>query len=86
MNPICWKTVLMSLIANTSLTVVYLIVIWYMQVKELTGQDIVNMVGSVGLSYFGLNMLCFGAKWAAEILSSKIPGAKTNAPENGDKK
>lgn len=79
MQNLCWKTVLMTLIANASLTLIYIWIIWYMQVKELTGQDVCNMTGAVGLSYFGINVICFGAKWAMDFITSKLGGAKVQA-------
>ena len=72
-----WKTVLMTAIANVAMTITFYFVIMYMPAKELTGQDVCNMTGSVGLAYFGVNVICFGAKWAMDFFTSKLP--KTSA-------
>ena len=85
-NHLEWKTVLMAAIANMGLTIALYYVILYMPAKELTGQDVCNMIGAVGLSYFGINVICFGAKWAMDFITSKIPGAKLQSDKpDGEK-
>jgi hypothetical protein len=79
-----WKTVLMTAIANVAMTITFYFVIMYMPAKELTGQDVCNMTGSVALAYFGVNMICFGAKWAMDFFTSKLPKTQTDNPKKED--
>lgn len=85
MNHLEWKGVFMTLICNFFMAAVMYYALKHSVVINMSGQDLNGLVFNIWIGFAALNMICFGAKWAAEIISAKLPGSKVQ-DEKGETK
>jgi hypothetical protein len=75
-----WKSVIMALICNFFMSANIFYTVRHAHVQSMSGQDLNGLIFNIWIGYACLNMICFGAKWAAELISSKVPGLNKSAP------